>query len=83
MWTKHFSLYNLDSEKAEDQIKTSTGFTLLNPLPVWIRAKCAKFFKTREYQTNLPAFWEACIQGKKQQLEVDKEQQTASKLGKE
>ena len=37
----------------------------------------------RDYQTTLPASWEICMQVKKQQLEVDMEQQTASKLGKE
>ena len=36
-----------------------------------------------EYQTNLPASWEICMQVKKQQLEVGIEQQTGSKLGKE
>ena len=42
-----------------------------------------KFFKTWEYQTPLPASWEVCMQVKKQQLELDMEQQTGSKLGKE
>ena len=41
---------------------------------------CEKFFKRREYQTTLPASWEICIQVKKQQLELDMEQQTCSKL---
>ena len=36
-----------------------------------------------EYQTILPAFWEICMQVKKQQLELNMEQQTGSKLGKE
>ena len=37
-----------------------------------------------EYQTTLPAFWETCMEVKKQQLELDNlEQQTDSKLGKE
>ena len=36
-----------------------------------------------EYQTTLSAFWETCIQVKKQQLEPDMEQQTGLKLGKE
>ena len=36
-----------------------------------------------EYQTTLPASWEICTQVKKQQLELDMEQQTVSKLGKE
>ena len=42
-----------------------------------------KFFKRWEYQTTLPASWEICRQVRKQQLELDMEQQTASKLGKE
>ena len=37
----------------------------------------------RDYQTTLPASWEICMQVKKQQLEVDMEEQTGSKLGKE
>ena len=32
---------------------------------------------------NLPASWEICMQVKKQQLELDMEQQTDCKLGKE
>ena len=42
-----------------------------------------KFLKRREYQTTWPASWEICMQVKKQQLELDMEQQTGSKLGKE
>ena len=34
-------------------------------------------------QTTLPAYWETCMQVKKQQLELDMEQQTGSKLEKE
>ena len=41
--------------------------------------KLWKFFKRWEYQTTLPAFWEICMQVKKQQLELDMEQQTGSK----
>ena len=36
-----------------------------------------------EYQITLPAFWKTCMQVKKQQLELNMEQQTGSKLGKE
>ena len=39
--------------------------------------------KRWEYQTTLPASWEICVQVRKQQLELDMEQQTGSKLGKE
>ena len=35
------------------------------------------------YQSTLPAFWEICMQVKKQQLEPDMEKWTGSKLGKE
>ena len=34
-------------------------------------------------QTTLPASWEICMQVKKQQVEMDMEQQTGSKSGKE
>ena len=44
---------------------------------------CGKFFKRWEYQTTLPTSWEMCMQVKKQQLELDMEWQTGSKLGKE
>ena len=42
-----------------------------------------KFFKKGEYQTTLPASWEICMWVKKQQLELDMEQQCGSKSGKE
>ena len=42
-----------------------------------------KSLKRWEYQTTLPASWEIYMQVKKQQLELDMEQQTGSKLGKE
>ena len=45
--------------------------------------KLWKIFKRWEYQTTWPAFWKMCMQFKKQQLELDAEQQTGSKSGKE
>ena len=42
-----------------------------------------KFLKKWEYQTTLPAPWEICMQVKKEQLELDLEPQTGSKLEKE
>ena len=47
--------------------------------------RCSVFFieKRWEYQTSWPASWEICMQVKKQQLELDMEQQTGSKSGKE
>ena len=38
-----------------------------------------KFWKRWEYQTTWPASWETCMQVRKQQLELDMEQQTGSK----
>ena len=72
-------------EKAESSRKTSTSVLLTTPKPLtlWITTNCGKFFKRWEYQTTLPASWEICMQVKKQQLELDMEQQTGSKLGKE
>ena len=46
---------------------------------VWITTNCGKFFKSQEYQTTWPASWEICMQVRKQQLELDMEQQTGSK----
>ena len=40
---------------------------------------CGKFFKRWEYQTTWLACWETCMQVRKQQLELDMEQQTGSK----
>ena len=45
--------------------------------------KLWKFWKRWVYQTTLPASWEICMQVKKQQLELDMEQQTGPKEGKE
>ena len=41
--------------------------------------KLWKIIKEMEYQTSLPASWEIYMQIKKQQLELDMEQQTGSK----
>ena len=41
--------------------------------------KRGKFWKRWEYQTTWPASWVICMQVRKQQLELDMEQQTGSK----
>ena len=43
------------------------------------KKNCGKFWKRWEYQTTWPAFWETCMQVRKQQLDLDMEQQTCSK----
>ena len=41
--------------------------------------KLWKILKEMEYKTTWPASWETCMQARKQQLELDTEQQTGSK----
>ena len=62
---------------------TSASLTMLKTLTVWITANCGKFYKRWEYRTTLPASWETCMQIKTLQLDLDMEQWTGSKLGKE
>ena len=73
------------SKKQESSRKTSISalLTIPKPLTMWITINCGKFFKRWEYQTTWPASWEIYKQVNKQQLELDMEQQTGSKLGKE
>ena len=72
-------------KKQESSRKTSISalLTMPKPLTVWTTTNCGKFFKRWEYQTTWPASWEICMQVKKQQLELDMEKWTGSKLGKE
>ena len=68
-------------EEAREFQKTSISAlsTMPKPLTVWIAINCGKFWKRWEYQTTWPASWETCMQVRKQQLELDMEQQTGSK----
>ena len=68
-------------KKQESSRKTSMFalLTMPKPLTVWITINCGKFWKRWEYQTTWPASWEICRQVRKQQLELDMEQQTGSK----
>ena len=73
-------------EKAREfQKKTSISalLTMPKPLTVWITTNCGKFWNRWEYQTTWPASRDTCMQVRKQQLELDMEQQTGSKQGKE
>ena len=69
------------SKKQESSRKTSNSALLTTPKPltVWITINCGKFWKRWEYQTTWPASWETCMQVRKQQLELDMEQQIGSK----
>ena len=69
------------SKKQESSRKTSISalLTMPKPLTVWITTHCGKFWKRWKYQTTWPGSWKTCMQIRKQQLEVDMEQQTGSK----
>ena len=72
-------------EKAREfQKKSISAFlTMPKPLTEWITINYGKFWKRWEYQTTWPTSWETYIQVRKQQLELDTDQQTGSKLVKE
>ena len=70
------------SSKKPASSRTTSTFALLTmpkPLTVWSTINCGKFWKRWEYQTTWPASWETYMQVRKQQLELDMEQQTGSK----
>ena len=66
-------------KKQESSRKTSISALLT----MWITINCGKFWKRWEYQTTWSASWEIYMQVRKQQLELDMEQQTGSKQEKE
>ena len=90
-----FKLVLEKAEEQETKLPTSTGswkkqessrkipisalLTMPKPLTLWITINCWKFWKRWGYQTTWPASWETCMQVRKQQLELDMEQQTGSK----
>ena len=72
---------SVGSSKNQESFRKTSVSTLLNipkPFAVLITTKCGKFWKRKEYQTTWPAFWEICMQDRKQQLELDMEPQTGS-----
>ena len=54
-------------------IDYAKAFDYVAPIKLW------KILKEMEYQTTWPASWETCMHVRKQQLELDMEQQTGSK----
>ena len=69
------------SKKQESFRKTSISalLTMPKPLIVWITINCGKFWKRWESQTTWSASWEIFMQVRKQQLELEVDQQTGSK----
>ena len=68
-------------EKEREFQKTSISALLTMPKSSTVqnRTTSGKFSKIWEYQITLPASWDICMQVRKQQLELDMEQQTGSK----
>ena len=66
----------LTTKKQESSRKMSTSalLTMPKPLTTWITINSGKSLKRWEYQTTWPASWEICMQVRKQQLELDMEQ---------
>ena len=83
IWSCHHLLDNGKSKRILEKTSTSASLTMLKPLIVRITTSYGELLKRWEYQTTRPASWEICKQVRKQQLELDMEQQTGSKLGKE
>ena len=90
----NFQMIKLVLEKAEEpeiKLPTSAGSSkkqesskicfidYAKAFDVWTTTNSGKFFKRWEYQTTWPASWEICMQVRKQQLELDVEQQTGAK----
>ena len=74
---------SLKKQKSSRKTSIFALLTMPRPLTMWITINCGKFFNRWEYQTSWPVSWETCVQVRKQQLELDMEQQTGSKSGKE
>ena len=82
------------AEEPEIKLPTSTGslkkqessrkniyFCFIDYAKDFVRIiiNCGKFWKRWEYQTTWPASWETYMQVRRQQLELDMEQQSGSK----
>ena len=87
-----FKLVSEKAEEPEIKLPTSTGSSKKQEFQkniyfcfidyakafVCVTINCGKFWKRWDYQTTWPASWEICMQVRKQQLELDMEQQTGS-----
>ena len=69
----------MEMQESSRKPSFSALLTMSKTLTVWITINCRKFWKRWEYQTTWSASWETYMQVRKQQLELDMEQQTGSK----
>jgi len=70
------------SSKEQEEFQKNIYFCFIDyakAFDVWITINCGKFWKRWEYQTTWHASWETYMLVRKQQLELDMEQQTGSK----
>ena len=73
------------SSRILEGLNRKNKILFINMSFLFIKAQSTKFSCVivenyeREYQTTWPASWETCMQVRKQQLELDMEQQTGSK----
>ena len=66
-------------QESSRKISISALLTIPKPLTMWTTINCGKFWERWEYQATWPASWETYLQVRKQQLELDMEQQTGCK----
>ena len=70
---------SLKKQESSRTTSISALLTMPKPLTVWITINRGKVFKGWEYQTTWSTSWETFMQVRKQQLELDMEQQIGSK----
>ena len=70
---------SLKKQEVPEKTSIFALLTMPKPLTVWITINFGKFWKSWVYQTVWPTSWEIYMQVRKQQLELDMEQQTGSK----
>ena len=73
------SAWSLKKQECSRKTSISVLLTMPMPLTVWIAINCGKLWKRWEYQTTWSTSWETYMQVRKQQLELDMDQQTGSK----
>ena len=73
------SVGSLEKQDSSRKTPISSLLTMPKSWTVWITINCEKFWKRWEYQTTWPASQETYMRVRKQQLELDMEQQTGSK----
>ena len=85
MWILKCTLKKKNKVYSTEKVIVRTKIEVLQesrtecPYLIWIiyevsTTNCGKFSKRWAYQTTWPAFWDICMQVKKQQLELDMEQ---------